>query len=94
MKITLIMDEQQTRRARLPAQDADHCEVVGACPCGATPFRVQGTGRRYSTDDRAYEADGVAVCCDRYVGVLRVETGTLFGVREDEAVSRCGARVY
>ena len=92
-KISLKMDGE-TRKARLPFMDADHCVVNGDCPCGVTPFKVAGAGRRFSEDDRAYEADGVALCCDKYVGVIRVETGTLFGVREDEAVSRCGARIY
>ncbi len=94
MKSIRLKMDGETRSARLPAQDADHCVVAGKCPCGVTPFRVQGTGRRHSSDDRAYEADGVAMCCGKYVGVIRVETNTLFGVREDEAVARCGARVY
>lgn len=59
--------------------------------CG---FKVQGTGRRPSEDDRAYEADAVAACCGQRVGLLRLEVSTLFGVREDEAVARLGVRIY
>jgi hypothetical protein len=79
-----------------PFSGADHAVVVDTlCPgCGASPFKVAGTGRRIAPDDRAYEADAVALCCNRHVGVLRVETNTLFGLREDEAVLRSGVRIY
>lgn len=69
--------------------------VEGVCPkCGAAPLKVQGTGRRPSADDRAWEADAVAVCCGAYVGTLRAEVNTLFGVREDRAVLEGRCRVY
>ncbi len=57
-------------------------------------FCAQGTGRRPSVDDRAYEADAVSACCSKAVGTLRLEVSTLFGVREDEAVARLGVRIY
>lgn len=66
----------------------------GDCLGRGGGFKVAGTGRRISSDDRAYEADAVALCCEKRVGLLRVETGTLFGVREDEAVMRLGVRIY
>ena len=47
-----------------------------------------------SADDRAWEADAVALCCRSTVGILRVEMSTLFGVREDELVLRGRCRVY
>ena len=70
-----------------------HPQANGASrdECG---FKVQGTGRRPSEDDRAYEADAVAACCGQRVGLLRLEVSTLFGVREDEAVARLGVRIY
>lgn len=72
----------------------DHKE---RCPCcGATgeSFLVSGGGRRPSQDDRAWEADAACRACHAHLGVLVYETGTLFGVREDEAVL-CGRwRVY
>lgn len=81
--------------ARLPFPDADHAVLASDCPeCGAHEPQLQGTGRRIAPDDRAYEADAVALCCDRPVGVLRVEVDTLFGLREDEAVMRMGVRIY
>jgi hypothetical protein len=79
-----------------PFEGADHAVVVGTLcfGCGTSPFKVAGTGRRIAPDDRAYEADAVSLCCKTGVGVLRVETGTLFGLREDEAVLRMGVRIY
>jgi hypothetical protein len=97
-KIKLIPNNRDLKALRCvePFPGADHAVVVDTvCPgCGAHPFKVAGTGRRIAQDDRAYEADAVALCCDRHVGLLRVETGTLFGVREDEAVARLGIRIY
>src|SRR5882672_3085847 len=66
---------------------AHYAVFLGACPlCHAAPFKVQGTGRRIASDDRAYEVDGVSVCCSKYVGIIRLEVNTLFGIHEDEAV--------
>lgn len=94
MKLSLL-----TATARiplhLPHEEADHAVAVGACPkCNASPWGVQGTGRRPSTVDRAWEADGVPTCCQQFVGVIRWETDTLFGVREDELVLSGRCRVY
>jgi predicted nucleic acid-binding Zn-ribbon protein len=94
-KIFLIVSEGPRRKASTPFPDADHAVVEGKCPaCGCDDFKVAGTGRRPSSDDRAWEADGVALCCRAHVGTIRVETNTLFGVREDEAVLRGRCRVY
>lgn len=93
-EVWLIRDGER-RVAAPPFNGADHAVVKGACPhCTAMPFKVAGTGRRPSTDDQAYEADAVALCCRTPVGILRAEVNTLFGVREDEAVSRLGIRIY
>ena len=94
MKIFLIYESKRIR-CTAPFAGADHAVAAGACPlCKSEPFKVAGTGRRPSADDLAWEADAIAYCCDQPVGVLRVETGTLFGVREDECVSRLGVRIY
>lgn len=94
-KIKLLVDGGRARRCREPFPGADHAVAEGACPlCGSDDLKVAGTGRRPSDDDRAWEADAVALCCDRLVGTLRVEPNTLFGVREDEAVARLGVRIY
>jgi hypothetical protein len=79
-----------------PAPDADHAVVVGACCpyCGVSPFKIAGSGRRPSKDDRAWEADAGCLACKAHVGTLRLEVNTLFGVREDEAVARLGIRIY
>lgn len=80
---------------RLPHEAADHALCSGTCPkCGVTNFGVQGSGRRPSADDRAWEADAYCASCKAPVGAIRVEPSTLFGVREDEAVLSGRCRVY
>jgi hypothetical protein len=95
VKITLVLASER-RRCTLPYATSPHVVAVGACPgCGATPLHVSGTGQRIASNDRAYEADAVAVCCGAAVGTLRVDVDTLFGLTEDEAVLKRGrARVY
>jgi hypothetical protein len=91
-KIFLLPSDGPRRKA---TNGGDHALIDGACQhCGAAPFKAAGAGKRPSADDRAWEADAVAICCNRHVGILRVEVNTLFGVREDEAVSRLGIRIY
>jgi hypothetical protein len=80
---------------RLPHEAADHALCSGTCPkCGLTGFGVQGSGRRPSVDDRAWEADAYCATCKASVGTIRVEPNTLFGVCEDEAVLSGRCRVY
>ena len=89
----LLVHTDGTRRKGTPHET--HAEIEGSCQhCGVAPLRVQGTGRRIAQDDRAYEADGIAMCCSKFVGVIRVEVSTLFGLREDEAVMRHGVKIY
>lgn len=90
---------ERTAPIRPPAPDERAAEVVGiACPCGAVPLRVVGTGRRRSTDPAlardTYEADGVSACCDGHVGTIYARADTIFGLDEDEAVLSGRARVY
>ena len=96
MKIFLRLSADSTRRGcHLPATDAAYAIADGACPlCAATPFRVHGGNQRPSEDDRAWEADGACVSCGGYLGVLRAEVSTIFGVREDRAVLEGRCRVY
>jgi len=83
-----------------PFQGADHATVQGdlkQCPkCQAhDTFGIQGKGMHIAPDDRGYEADGHATCCGAYLGIIRAEPSTIFGLREDEAVLLRGrARVY
>lgn len=94
-KIWLVLDEGPRRPCAPPFPDADHAVVDGKCPlCGCDDFKIAGTGRRFSSDDRAYEADAMSLCCDKPIGIIRYETNTLFGVREDEAVLKGRCRVY
>lgn len=91
MKISLLPAEGGRRRKlSQPFEGCTHVTLDEECPaCGKTfdgGVRIQGAKQRISEDDRAYESDAYAMCCQQYVGVLRVETDTLFGVREDEAV--------
>ncbi len=95
MKLFLLLSEGERRTAREPFDGADHVVVDGACPkCGTHDFRVAGHGRRPSADDRAWEADASCYACRARVGTIRLETNTLFGVREDEAVLKGRVRVY
>lgn len=99
MKIRLHLTSGEVRKAAPPAPDAPYAIADGACPrCGSAPFRVQGTGKRIASHD-TYAADAVATCCDQHVGELRATVSTLFGLREDEAVTRyvtltVGGKVY
>lgn len=94
-KMYLVPDEGARMRVSEPFPGADHAVVDGVCPaCGCADFKVAGTGKRISKDDRAYEANAVSYCCNAHVGVLRVETNTFFGLHEDEAISRLGIRIY
>lgn len=94
MKITLL-SPSGTRPCKAPYEGADHVAAEGACPqCKANPFKVAGNGMRPSADDRAWEADATCWACRKHVGTLRVDTGTLFGVREDRAVLEGRCRVY
>ncbi len=95
------------RKAYEPFAGADHALCEGACPkcshveqapeggkASGNVFKAAGTGRRIAPDDRHYEADAVALCCKQAIGFFRVETATLFGIREDEAVLQGRCRVY
>jgi hypothetical protein len=95
MKIILVRPNGKRLPAKLPYEGADFAVLVTGCPeCGAHEPKLQGTGRRPSKDGRAWEADAVALCCDRHVGTLRCEMNTLFGVEEDERVFRMGIKIY
>ena len=82
-------------RLEVPRPSLESVAPGGACPkCGDPGYQVTGTGKRPSEDDRAYEADAHCLKCQAYVGTLRVEVNTLFGVREDNAVLNGRCRVY
>lgn len=67
---------------------------AGSCPaCGAKPFKAQGNGRR-ERDDRDIVADGFCVDCGKPVGLIVVETNTLFGLKEDRRVLQGRIRIY
>lgn len=93
MKVKLITDER-TYKLNVTPQDTA-VDVPINCPhCDHHPLRVSGTDKRIAPDDRAYIADAISVCCSKHVGTLRLETNTLFGLREDEAVLKGRCRVY
>jgi len=92
--ITLLIPGD-ARVCKVPFAHADHAIAEGACPtCKAEPFKVGGSGMRPSACDRYWEADGGCIGCKTFLGILRVDTGTLFGVREDRAVLEGRCRVY
>ncbi len=95
MKITLRLDDSSIRPVHVPHDGADHAIADGACPsCKASPFRVQGSGNHVAADDRAYEAHGQCLTCSAWVGTIRAEVSTIFGIREDQAVLQGRPRVY
>ena len=96
MKLYLLRDGHPRRTLELPQRrTAGDVPVPDEkCPHCAEPLKVGGANKRIAEDDRAYESDAGCISCGRYVGTLRLETGTLFGVREDEAVLRGRVRVY
>ena len=103
MKIYLLMkDGSRRRKCRLPYEDAAFALAEGSCPyCGVEEqgpalrgFKIAGSNRRASADDRAWEADAGCLACKTHLGTLRVETNTLFGVTEDERVLRGRVGVY
>ena len=94
MKIYLIYENKRIP-CTTPFVGADHAIVSSPCPlCKSEPFKIAGTGKRFSSDDRALEADAISYCCDQPVGIIRAEPNTLFGVREDAQISRMGVRIY
>jgi len=96
-RILLLRSGETARFGRVPYVNADHCILDGGCPtpkCACKPFKVQGHGRRASKDEQAWEATARCVACQKDVGTLRYETGTFFGVREDEAVLSGPWKVY
>jgi hypothetical protein len=98
-KIFLLRDGAAKLELKLPFPEADYANFKTpiACPaCGGPSEKlgVQGSGKHPSQDDRAYEAEGYATCCKAHLGTIRFETGTFFGVREDEAMARLGIRIY
>lgn len=94
MKLYLVRDGVRTSIST-SFLGADHALLAEPCPeCGSKPVKIAGTGKRPSKDDRAWEADARAICCGAHMGIIRAEPNTLFGVREDEAVSRLGVRIY
>ena len=68
----------------------------GACPlCKEENYTVAGKKRHIAPDNRSYESIVSCCKCGGVVGTLRLETSTIFGLHEDEAVLLHGrARVY
>lgn len=93
-KIRLLRTGEPARKVSAQPHAATG-HVEGTCPeCGAAEFRVHGTGRRPSADDLAWETDAISACCKAPVGLIRHETGTFFGVREDALIATMGIRIY
>jgi len=95
MRLQLIAPDEPPRSLSVDAPYATHALAPGVCPhCKTAPFYVAGTGVSIASDDRAYEAGAVALCCKRRVGVIRAEVSTLFGVTEDEQVTAGPWKVF
>jgi hypothetical protein len=89
--------ERERTRLTLPERD-DGSVSLGVdvcCPsCGVRGVKVSGRNKRISQDDIAYESDAYCTSCREFVGELRLEVSTLFGLREDHAVLYGRCRVY
>lgn len=95
MKVFIVRRGEKRIACTVPYEGAIFVDADGLCPnCNDDAFKVSGRNQRIAGDDRAYEADAIALCCGAHVGTLRAETNTLFGVREDEAVLNGRCRVY
>ena len=100
--IVHLLTDTGRRACRVPSADAPHVFADGECPHCGKALCVRGNGMRPSADDQAHEADALCVHClhehgdpaRARVGTLRVEADTIFGVREDRAVTEGRARVY
>lgn len=75
----------------LAVDTKEHCPYCGA---GGEDFKIAGNKRRPSKDNTAWVADGGCLACRAWLGDLVAETGTLFGVEEDERVSNMGVRIF
>jgi len=90
-----LIREGERKKLSLPEKEATSTPVGEACPsCGEPEYKVSGGNRRISSDDRAYESDAYCCKCNTFVGTLRLEVDTLFGLREDNAVLNGRCRVY
>lgn len=94
LRCWLIHDGKRFKCAP-PYPEADHAVVEGACPeCKIDPLKIVGKNNHVTADDRAWEADGFCLSCERPVGLIRFEPETLFGIHEDIAVLNGRPRVY
>jgi len=101
MKIELRMSGgAETRSVKAPPRDEVFAIAEGACPyCGASPFRVGGTGKHIAAGDEGHDtyvarAKCASAACGREVGVLVARVDTIFGLEEDERVTAGPWRVY
>lgn len=93
MKIWLDDKDGNRWSATRPYEDADHVLTEMDCPGCGEKVRAQGGGMHIESHD-TYAASARCACGES-VGTLRVEMSTLFGLEEDEAVTKHGrARVY
>lgn len=69
MKVFVHRYGKKRIECRVPFEGADHVLGADPCPfCGDEPLKVAGCNRRIAKDDRAYEADAIALCCGVHVG--------------------------
>ena len=80
----------------VPFDGADHAIAPIPCPAckNSESVKVQGMQKRIATDDHAWESYALTTCCGAFVGTMRHEVDTLFGLREDIAMSQLGIRIY
>lgn len=104
-KISITIDEKKhTVRLPYPSSREAIVDDIHECPaCGVKfpldgqgqpfpPFKVKGKNARHTHD--TYVSDGVALCCERYVGKLEMKVDTIFGIEEDERVLNGPWKVY
>jgi len=94
-KLFFVPTEGAKIGVKLPEDQRSPSVSIGVdCPMCKKPLQASGTNKRIAPDNRAYESDAICVDCNNMVGTLRLETNTLFGLREDEAVLKGRCRVY
>lgn len=94
LRTTIKLDDKEVELTR--EADGLRAFFESDCPrCSAKgPTYVGGKGMRIASHD-TYQADGVALCCMKPLGIITAYMSTLFGLEEDEAVTVRGrARVY
>jgi len=77
-----------------PPPQSEYVEIDEECPnCKDRPVILTGGGKHIAGYD-TYEAPAICCKCEKVVGTFYAKVSTIFGLEEDEAVMRMGAKIY